>query len=578
MEAQKVGSESGRDSKAQVEEGSTSRGFLYRPIEALVCRVLDNPALLKNYFSLTGGSILYCLSGLSILYGIAKIMTPLLAKSSTFSDALPSIVALNIYELALLGVLVTIVTWKNVTDDAISLVVLVALFLIASGTVLGAGGYHAPGICLCIGLGCTGLGLGKLCIMRRFISFKIGILSLAGMTLILLWNFMASSAMAGCFASTPEFGEPHRNLWLGLSLVLLAGGGLVVVDAAMSEVIGAGAGTGRGPLLRRPVMVWIFAVIVFVGAGAHQEGIAYMYRVQHAFGDYIPIISVGSLLILELGRSLGKRFRYEEVVICCVPLVCTIYAALDGAIIVGPRVGLELLWYPPVILGLTGLAVLLVSIRHGWGELVYVVLLYILGLLLTVGYSPEKPYDLNWHLCGGGIVVMLLILGVIHRNVFLCFGAVVALAGDIAFTDWFAGFVVGHNLTLGGGFAGMAGLGAMGVCLAFGRKVPRAITLAGAFLLMICVFDYLGASLKWEDIPVAAGTVVVCGALWLRTRDIAWIPILFMPLARKIYILLREMSYWGFVVLGFFLLFLGGAVSLFCKQMREVESWKSRAL
>jgi hypothetical protein len=124
----------------------------------------------------------------------------------------------------------------------------------------------------------------------------------------------------------------------------------------------------------------------------------------------------------------------------------------------------------------------------------------------------------------------------------------------------------------------MAGLGAMGVCSAFGRKVPRAITLAGAFLLMICVFDYLGASLRWEDIPVAAGTVVVCGALWLRTRDIAGILILFMPLARKVYILLREMSYWGFVVLGFFLLFLGGAVSLFCKRKREVESWKSHAL
>ncbi|MHC4707010.1 MAG: hypothetical protein ACYS8I_07985 [Planctomycetota bacterium] len=569
MEALNVGGESGGGPKAPVEAGRTSKGFVYQQVESFVLRLVDNPALLKDYFSLTGGSILYCLSGLSILYGIAKIMTPLLAKSNVFGDALPCIVALNMYELALLGVLVTIVTWKNVTDDAISLVVLVALFLVASGAVLGAGGYHAPGICLCIGLVCTGLGIGKLCIMRRFISFKIGILSLVGMTLILLWNFLASSAMAGCFASTPEFGETHRVVWLGLSSVLLAGGGLVVGDAATSRVLGAGAAGGQGALLERPVMVWIFALIVFVGAAVHQEGIAYMYRVQRAFGDYIPIISVGSLLVLELGRGLGKRFRHKEAVICCVPLACTIYAVLDGAFISGPQVGSELLWYPPVILGLTGLAVLLVSIRHGWRELVYIVLLYILGLLLTVGYSPEKPYDLNWHLCGGGAVVMLLILGVIHRNVFLCFAAVIALAGGIASTDWFVGFAVGHDLTIGGGFAGMAGLGAMGLCLVFGRKAPRAITLAGASLLMICVFDYLGASLRWEDVPVAVGTVVVCGALWLRTRDIAGVPILSMPLARKVYILLRVMSYWGFVVLGFCLLFLGGAVSLFCKHRKE---------
>ncbi len=84
----------------------------------------------KKFLSLTGGSILYCLSALSIIYGISQVMGYQLVKSSELSQALPFILTLNIYELALLGVMVTIVLWRNVTDDAISLLILVALFLI----------------------------------------------------------------------------------------------------------------------------------------------------------------------------------------------------------------------------------------------------------------------------------------------------------------------------------------------------------------------------------------------------------------------------------------------------------------
>ncbi len=572
MDTEDVPSEGKSDLEGQGAKEGGSRSLWDQSILLAVVRVLDNPGMLKGFFNVTGGSILYCLSALCILYGIGGVVTPLLAKSNAFRDALPCIVMLNVYELALLGVLVTIVAWKNVTDDAISLVVLVAVFLITSGIVLGTGAYFAPRICFYIGLGCIGLGLGKLYAMRRFVSFQIGRLSVLGMMVILGWNFLTSSVISGCFAKAPALGATYRKHWLVAWLVLLAGGLLIVVDAARSKRDGANGKGEQKPFLQRRSMVWVFAVIVLAAASIHQHAIAYMYRVYYVFGDHIPLIGIGSLLLLELIRSLGKRFGWAEVVVSCLPLVCTLYAVLDGASVGYGGMTVELLWYPPIMLGLTGAGVLWLSVRHRWPWLLYVVAFYVLALLLTVGYSPAKPHDLNWHLCGGGLVVMLLILGVVHRNVLLCFGAVIVLAGGLGLTDAFVQFAEAHGLTAVGATGGVAGLGIMVICLGFGRKVPRFITVIGAVSLVGFVFDYLPAALAWNDIAMATGVIILCSALWVRTRDIAGILILCIPVVRKLYILLREMSYWGFIVLSFLLLFLGGIVSLFCKRRKENEA------
>ncbi|MHC4624622.1 MAG: hypothetical protein ACYS4W_12055 [Planctomycetota bacterium] len=561
-----ISNSSGNSKMETSNQPAGSSDFFSQPIGSLAAGFLNNPAGLKSFFRLTGGSILYCLSALSILYGIAKPITPVLAKSNAFSDALPCIVTLNIYELALLGVLVTIVVWKNVTDDAISLVVLLALFLVASGMILGTGAYHAPKICLYIGLACTAVGLAKLYVMRRFISFQIGKLSLLGMTFILLWNFLTSSVMAGCFASAPATGAAYRNHWLVAWLVLLGGGGLIVAEAAMSKLSATGGKKSRRPLLHRASMVWVFALVVLAGAGAHQYGIAYMYRVDDAFGDYVPLIGIASLLMLELMRSCEKRFGYAEILVCCLPLGCTIYAVLNESITARAGLHVELLWYPPVILGVTGAAILWLSVRHRWYGLVYVVIAYGLACLLTVGFSPDKPHELNWHLCGAGMVAVLLALGVYHRDVFFCVGGVLALSGGLCTADAFVSFAKTHQLTTVGAAAGVAGVGTIVVVLVFGRKVPRAIAVLGAALLAVFTSDYAGISLMWKDVLVAAGTVSVCAALLLRTGDIVAALIVCIPIAPKAYILAKKMSSWGFVALSFVLLFSGAAVSLFCKQ------------
>ena len=189
------------------------------PLGSLINVVLNNREAMGRFLSLTGGSVLYCLSALSIVYGITQIIGPPLAKSGALGDILPCVAVLNVYELALLAVLVLIVVWRNVTDDAISLVILVALFLVGSGMTLGVVAPSGLDICLAIGFASVILGLAKLYVLRRFISLQLGGLSFLGLALILAWNFLGPSLMARPLMARTAIATPTRTSTANTSLV-----------------------------------------------------------------------------------------------------------------------------------------------------------------------------------------------------------------------------------------------------------------------------------------------------------------------------------------------------------------------
>jgi len=343
-----------------------------RLIGSAIIEVWGKRGTLTGFLSLTGGSVLYCLSALSIIYGIIQIIGPTLAKSNVLGEILPCVLVLNVYELALLGVLVLIVVWRNVTDDAISLVVLVGLFLIASGMMLGTAVTSGPATCLYIGLACTAVGLGKLYVMRRFISFALTGLSFVGVGMILAWNFLSSSVIAKVLAAGAGTDEVRRYLWLVFWLLLLAGAVLVIIDSTRGASGGPEGKRSRTAFLHSRSMVWMFVLVLLGAASMHQYGIAYMFVIDYAFGDFIPLIAVGSVLMVELMRGLGREFKGLAVLVSCVPLVSTISAVLNKSVMASWGMSVEALWHPAVVLGLTGIGIVLLGIGHRWHWLLYV--------------------------------------------------------------------------------------------------------------------------------------------------------------------------------------------------------------
>jgi len=570
-----VESDSNSDNEPKAEERTVVLGFWNRPTSSLIVEFWENRASVLSFLSLTRGSILYCVSAFCILYGIGQIIGPTLAKSNVLGEILPCFFVLNVYEIALLGVLVLIVMWKNVTDDAISLIVLVGLLLIASGVALGTVTTSGPNVCLYIGLAAIVLGMGKLYAMRRFIGFKLGVLSFLGMALILTWNFLGSSIMAKLMIAKLATDEMRRLHWQVSWIVVLIGGIFILIESARSEETRSLLKRRKGKFLRSGSMVWIFALVVLSAAGIHQYAAMYMFAVDGAFGDYILLIGLCSLLSIELMRSFERQFWALKLLAGLSGLGCVFYAMLSRSIMSSWGFSLELLWYPPVMLGLIGAGLVCLGRYHGERWLLYVSSFYGLGVLLTIGFSPHRPFDLNWEVCAAGLVTALFVLGLVRKNFILCLCAVVILASSLGLSDTVARFAKLYGMTVGGVVAGIAGAGAVLVYLIFGRKLPRAVAVVGAVLLILSAFDFPGG-LVFTDILVAAVTVVLCVLLWLRTRDIWVIVILCMPICERIYVFSRSMPSWGFIILSFPILFTGAAVSLFCKRRLEEEVTESQ--
>jgi len=424
-------------------------------------------------------------------------------------------------------------------------------------------------ICLGIGVACTVLGLAKLYVLRRFIALQFGSLACLGMALILAWNFLASALMARPIMARTATDEIRRNQWLMAWLLLLAGAVSILVEVTRRKLPVPTEKNRRPAFLYGPAMPLMFFLVLLAAAGLHQYGIAYMFAVDYEFGDFIPLIAIGALLGLELMRSLGKPWKEAEVVLAALPLVATLLAVTNKATIVPSGLSPGLLWSPPVVLGLTGIAVLWLSFHHKWYPLFFVALAYAIGVLLVIG----KPHQLNWELGSLGVITLLAAFALMKRNAPLCFATVIAVSIGLGMTDTFTRFAEAHDLAPWGVACGVAGLGSVLISLTFGPQTPRAITFFGVIALVIFVFSCVPKPLHWADLGLVAITLVVSDVLWFRTREILASLALWIPIAPKAHRFATEMSAWSFVALSFLLLFAGAGVSLFCKSRGHVEAF-----
>lgn len=524
----------------------------------------------SHFFSLTGGSILYCLSALSILYGVAQISQPVLVQIDKLADTLWCLLALNVYELTLLGVVTLIVVWKNVTDDAISLIVLIALFLIATGIVLSAVSPDGSGTCLIMGFLCSLLGLIKLVALRKSVGLPLSSLSLFGLLTILIWNFTATPYLGYHFVDSQV---QHRD-WLLASIVLLTGIFAVLVDAIRTRHPKRNEPRSAAVFIRRPAMVWLFSLIIVSAASIHLYTDAYLFSLHQYLGDYLPLITLGVLLSVEFLRSLGKRFGALEIAFTIIPFALINLAVATGAFHATTGIGFTLLWHPAVLCALTGILIMVQSIRHQWPLFRSVALAYFLESLLFVGYAPSHGPPLNWHLFLYGLAVLILMTGILRKQFHLCTASVVLFAFNTGTLDGAMALTRSWDLTVLGTIAGMAGLGTILCCLMFHPKTPylKRSLLAGTILWTIFLFDVMPKAPHVADLGILA-CIAGLGTLILWRRKVYW-PILIMsvPMIRDIHFLVTRMASWGYIVLSFVLLFLGLAASLFLKKNNAADA------
>ena len=162
-----------------------------------------NGDTIKRFFQATGGSSLYCLSAVFIAYGIVKLLKPVLVGSDSLQDALPCLLTLHGYELALLAVLMVIV-FKKVVDDAVSLTILIGLFLVGSSIALGSVADRAIQPAIFLGFAGVAIAFFKLIALRRFAQIPFSTVSVAAITGIMAYNYLGPALMARSVSVNPS--------------------------------------------------------------------------------------------------------------------------------------------------------------------------------------------------------------------------------------------------------------------------------------------------------------------------------------------------------------------------------------
>ena len=318
----------------------------------------------KRFLDLAGGSILYCLSALTLIYSITTLLGPLLAESAALKDTLPCLGALNAYELALLATLVFIVVYRRVTDDAISLTVLIPLFLIGGGIALDTVAGKDPAAAMVIGAFCAAIGLGKLHILQRATRMPVAFPALAGFALATLWNFLSGPALAMLRERQAVLPEMKRTLWLINLLTLLIACGLALAGIVRAGARPAREPGGTPPFLRTIPMSGLFAGVLFAAAGAHLYATGYILAAQFTGGDFLLLISLGALLLAEMLLDPGNPRAKAAAWAAGAPLVVTLWGLTGRSFFGAPfEWSLELLGHPAFILAATGAAVAATAIR-----------------------------------------------------------------------------------------------------------------------------------------------------------------------------------------------------------------------
>jgi len=521
-------------------------------------------ATCRRFFQLNGASILYSLSALSILYGMARLIGPVLAQSGALSETLPCIGALNLYELALLGVLLLVVLWRNVTDDAVSLAILIALFLIASGMALDTVANDDPNVAAAVAVACVGLAGLKVQALGRGVSLPLTGLLLAACGVILAWNVTMAPVMAHMIRHELGRAAGLLTAWQVGWVALLGSAALMLVHAARVPTGQARRAHGMAPFLKTPAMAWLFMSVLFVGAAVHQYALAYIFDVPVSATDWLPGLALAALVVLEVLRGYDRLPEAHETALACVPLAGTAAAIAAGLFDGVPALGVALLWHPPVWLALTGLGLARYCLQNGRRWLWCTVLAYMLAVVLTVGTAPTGLPALNWRACGLVVMFLLLAGGLLRQNATMLMAVVVFMAVGVARADLVGLLAQQYGPHTWAALAtATAGLGTTAVYLLLPRALPRWVAIGGALMLALGTVYLSENGPGWAaSLGNGVGVACVAALVWLRTRDMVTGAILGGPLVWAVYRGAQAAAAWRYVGLSFVLLAAGAIYSL----------------
>lgn len=528
-----------------------------REVEKVLEEREDKLGGLSKIFN-KGGSVFYCLSALSILWGMSEIITPIFKQSNLLDEKILCIGTLNLYEIVLICVLLVLTLWKGVKDDAVSLIVISALFFTVGGILIGAIANDAIWLAVIIGIVSLILGGGKVFAIRKYAAVYIGPLLLGGTAVILFWNYLISTFMAAIHSADSVL--TVGNIWRYGWLVMLAGVLLMFVQGFLSS--------GKEPgnpvsFINTPGMGWIFTGEILITGIIHQYVLSYIFDLPVVFGDFLPVIFIISFLIIELMRIYGKSGKADPFVVI-VPFFALLIGIASGTI-PAPSGALMFLWRPWVMFAAAGTWLLFLGIKRRQTVFYYCAVPYFIAfLIIAIGALTKVVtfHTINWQIPLVLLVLSIATLGFIFRKpvvlIMCAIGGPIALL-SISKVELF----LAENYCTQTSAAGLI----MGTCLLliysyFKDEIPIYAGFIGALFFAIGITGFAGDIMA---IRMLISVIIIMTAailVWLKLGSKILALTLISPLLWFVYLNLKLLHGWHFVILSFMLLVVGGLISI----------------
>lgn len=516
-------------------------------------------------FFRVGGSIFYSLSALSIIWGLSKVLGPIFKSNSLWEKVL-CIGALNLYELALLGMLVLLTVWKKVYDDAVALVIISALFYISGGIIIDTIASDSISFSGIIGTAALIFALFRLFVLKRTVKMKISVTLFSGLTAICAWNYLTSTFMSKVHQHLSESPEiTWRYGWAlmlsGMLLILLN----VIRTPSRRGNVELTAGD-KTPFLASNVMAWMFSAEIIVLSCLHQYILSYIYDLQISFGDFIPASTIFIFFIAESIRCTNIRKKNISLLLAFMPLMLIIIGKFSSSLTIAEGAA-SFIWNP----GFTGIISLIWSISYALRtqnrNFIYPAATYAIFLLLFGFSSADTSISLhnaNWHAFAVATLFTLLIAGILLRESVLIYIAVIAGTVGIAVNPSVELFCLTHSISQTGFGLLSVGTGILALYPFINEDISDTIPHLGSLIFAAGIITVSAASPSPAVLTVTAAFSCTAALCWhFALQNLKAIPVIICsPLLYHTALLCNHMQGWHYVLLGFMLLTLGGAVSV----------------
>lgn len=334
---------------------------------------------LRDNFLVSEGTLLYGLSAVSILLGLAMLIGPILGASFDPWKTIPCIGALNGYELALLGVLLLILAWGNAVSDGVTLVVLIGVFLGASGIANTAVANDSPGASAILGVACLVLAGMKLTVLIVRVGVPLRGWLLAALGLLLACNFLAAPIMADQLSGGRLTAAFLIHSWYVEAAAVSFGAALLWIAALRTPSGTLLAQPHERPFLRSQAMSWILVIVVMAGVAAHLPALSYVYGLQprSMLRAYLPLFILGDLLMLEFMRCLSIRRYSIETIVALAPVLLLMSESARPMRDTGIPQSLPWLWNPSFLCLLMAGATAWRCSMHYWPRFLHAPAVYL---------------------------------------------------------------------------------------------------------------------------------------------------------------------------------------------------------